>query len=97
MLFLAILMFIIAGLLSIFDLCLLVRAICSWIASFRESVIYEFTYTITEPVLLPIRNLLMRFEWVRNFPLDISFLVVLILNNVFLSFFQKLAYVFLSM
>lgn len=90
-------MFIIAGVLSIFDLCLLVRAICSWIPSFQDSAIYNFTYAITEPILFPVRNLLMRFEWVRNFPLDISFLVVFLLNNVFLSFAQKLAYTFLSM
>ena len=97
MLFLSILMFIIAGVLSIFDLCLLVRAICSWVPSFRDSIIYNFTYTITEPILSPIRNLLMRFEWIRNFPLDLSFLVVFLLNNVFLSFFQNLAYTFLYM
>ena len=97
MLFLSILMFIVSGILSVFDLCLIVRAVCSWIPALQDSAIYNFMYVITEPVLFPIRNLLMRFEWVRNFPLDISFLVVLLLNNAFLTLFQNLAYIFLNM
>ena len=70
---------IIYGILTIFETCMLVRAICSWVPSFRESRIYQFTLIVTEPITGPIRDLFMRFDWVRRCPLDISFLVVYIL------------------
>ena len=70
---------IIYGILTIFEACMLVRAICSWVPSFRESMIYRFTLIVTEPITGPIRELFMRFDWVRRCPLDISFLVVYIL------------------
>ena len=70
---------IIYGILTIFEACMLVRAICSWVPSFRESRIYQFTLIVTEPITGPIRDLFMRFDWVRRCPLDISFFVVYIL------------------
>ncbi len=65
-----------------FDLILLVRAVCSWVPSFRESAVYRFSYTVTEPILSPIRDLLYRFEWARRCPIDLSFLVVILLVNI---------------
>ena len=70
---------IIYGILTIFEACRLVRAICLWVPSFRESMICRFTLIVTEPITGPIRDLFMRFDWVRRCPLDISFLVVYIL------------------
>ena len=69
-------------LLSIFDFLLLVRAVCSWVPSFRDSIVYRLSFTVTEPVLSPVRDLLFRFEWVRRCPIDISFIVVLVLVNI---------------
>ena len=68
-------------LLYVFDLLLLVRAVCSWVPSFRESVVYRYAYIITEPVLRPIRDLLYRAEWARRCPIDLSFLVVILIVN----------------
>lgn len=65
-----------------FDLILLVRAVCSWVPSFQESAVYRFSYAVTEPVLRPIRDLLYRFEWARRCPIDLSFLVVILIVNV---------------
>lgn len=70
-------------LLYVFDLFLLVRAVCSWVPSFRESAVYNLSYTVTEPILRPIRDMLHRFEWARRCPIDLSFLVVILLVNVF--------------
>ena len=64
-----------------FDFLLLVRAVCSWIPDFRNSRVYNLSYTITEPVLVPVRKLLWRFDFVRRCPLDLSFLVVCILTT----------------
>ena len=78
-------------LLYIFDILLLVRAVCSWFQSARESAVYRFSYTVTEPVLRPIRDWLYKFEWARRSPIDISFLVVILLVNVLSSVTSVLA------
>ena len=72
-------------LLSVFDFLLLVRALCSWVPSFRNSIVYRLSFTVTEPILSPIRDMLFRFEWARRCPIDISFLVVIILVNILSS------------
>jgi YggT family protein len=68
--------------LYVFDLLLLVRAVCSWVPSFRESMVYRYAFIITEPVLRPVRDLLYRAEWARRCPIDLSFLVVILLVNI---------------
>lgn len=82
----SVLAIIIYGILTAFECCMLVRAICSWVPSFRESKIYSFTLMITEPITGPVRELFMRFDWVRRCPLDISFFVVYILVTALASF-----------
>lgn len=76
-----IIFYILSAILSVFDLLLLVRAVCSWVPSFRDSIVYRMSYTITEPILSPVRDLLYRIEWVRRCPIDLSFLVVLLIVN----------------
>ncbi|MBO5313254.1 MAG: YggT family protein [Clostridia bacterium] len=69
-------------LLAIYDLFFWVRAICSWVPSFRESKVYYISYKLTEPILRPVRDLLFRMEFARRCPIDLSFLaVVLILSG----------------
>ena len=82
----AIMAYVLSVVLSIFEICLLVRAICSWVPSFRDSRVYEFVYKITEPILRPIRDAFMRWEFARRCPIDLSFLVVVILVSVAQSF-----------
>ena len=77
-----------------FDLLLIVRAICSWVPSFRESMVYRFSYKITEPILSPVRDLLFKINWVRMCPIDLSFLVVVLLVNGLMSITSYLAFAF---
>lgn len=86
--------YLINSLLYVFDIVLLVRAVCSWFPSSRESAVYRIAYTITEPILRPIRDLLFRIEWVRRCPIDLSFLVVILLVNVLSGATSYLAYRF---
>ena len=72
---------IIYSILSIYEIVLFVRAICSWSAYFRESKVYELAYKLTEPILSPVRDLMYRIEFVRRCPIDLSFLVVILLLN----------------
>ena len=78
-----------------FDMLLLVRAICSWVPSFRESMVYRFSYIVTEPILRPVRELLFRIDFVRRCPIDLSFLVVVLLANGLMRITAYLAYMFL--
>ena len=80
-----IIFYLIGTILTVFDFLLLVRALCSWVPSFRNSIIFRLSFAVTEPILSPIRDFLFRFEWARRSPLDISFLVVLLLVNLLSS------------
>ena len=77
--------------LYVFDILLLVRAVCSWFQSARQSAVYRFAYTVTEPILRPIRDWLYKFEWARRCPIDVSFLIVILLVNVLSSVTSVLA------
>jgi YggT family protein len=37
---------------------LLVRVVFSWVSRDAENPIYKITYTVTEPLMVPVRNLL---------------------------------------
>ena len=65
-------------LLSAFELCLIVRALLSWIPT-RIEWLDSFLYQVTEPVLRPFRNWFMKIDWARSLPIDISFLVLFLL------------------
>ena len=82
-------------LLYVFDLLLIVRAICSWVPSFRESMVYRLSFSVTEPILRPVRDMLFRIEWVRRCPIDLSFLVVIILVNALSGMTSYLALAFM--
>ncbi len=53
---------------------LFARAILSWFPQAQGSKLGTFLYEITEPIIMPFRALLGRFEFVRAMPIDISFL-----------------------
>ena len=87
-----IIFYLLNSILYVFDLILLLRAVCSWFPSLRESAIYNFAYTVTEPVLSPIRDLLYKWEWARRCPIDLSFIVVILLVNMLSGATSVLAY-----
>ena len=78
-------------LLYAFDFLLLVRAVCSWVPDFRNSVVYNFSFRITEPVLVPIRKFMWRFDFTRRCPIDLSFIVLVLLTR---ALDKLLAYLF---
>lgn len=67
--------------LSIEQLLFLARAIISWLFMAEDGAIPNFLYTMTEPLILPVRALLDRFESIRDFPIDVSFLVTVMLMS----------------
>jgi YggT family protein len=68
--------------LSVLDVLLLISAVMSWIPEARDSKLYETVEKILSPLLTPIRKLLYRFEFVRRCPIDLSFLVLVIIVQV---------------
>ncbi len=72
-LFLTLLMGTVRALLSIVQLCFLVRAIFSWFPIREDNPFFLLVAMVTEPFILPFRALFDRFGWFRNMPLDMPF------------------------
>jgi len=68
--------------LSILQFLMLVRAIMSWLPLDEDSNVVNFVMMVTEPVIVPVRMLLDRFEWVHELPIDISFLIAFMLLSI---------------
>jgi len=56
-----------------------VRSFLSWFPGVSESRFGAFLFTLTEPVLGPIRRLVMRFSFARSSPFDFSPIVAILL------------------
>ena len=54
------------------------RAMMSWFSPDDENKIAQFLYVITEPFVYPIRKLLTKFEFFNNIPIDMSFMVAIL-------------------
>ena len=61
------------------QIAMFLRAVMSWIPGFEENRFSNFLYTITEPVIMPVRALFERMGWFQNLPLDAAFFVTYIL------------------
>lgn len=55
------------------------RAILSWFPISEDSAILRFIYTVTEPIILPVRLLLSRFPAFQDLPIDLSFSITFLL------------------
>lgn len=64
--------------LDVIKILLIVRALISWFPDVARGQIGEFIYGITEPMIMPVRNMLRKNQVFNNIPIDISFLVVYI-------------------
>jgi len=63
---------------GLFDILIILRVIASWVVAVRDVWIFRFAYAVTEPLLIPFRNWLYRYEFVRRCPLDLSFVALYI-------------------
>ncbi len=67
------------ALLLILEICMLVRAVLSWFPIQDDNPLLLLVCMVTEPLLAPIRALFDRLGLFRNFPIDVSFIVGVIL------------------
>lgn len=72
------------------QLLMLVRAVMSWFppSDGEGGPIRMFVYSLTELFIMPVRAVIDRFEWARRSPIDISFLVTMILLSLLSSLFS---------
>lgn len=61
------------------QLLMFARALLSWLPVGEDTPISNFLFAVTEPVVMPVRMVLERFQWVQNMPIDISFFVAMML------------------
>ncbi|MEG2377496.1 MAG: YggT family protein [Clostridia bacterium] len=71
----------------VYELVLIARAISSWLPINPDNQIMSLLYTITEPVLMPVRSLLQRIPMLANFPIDFSIIVVFMLLAIIRALF----------
>ncbi|MBR2634017.1 MAG: YggT family protein [Clostridia bacterium] len=67
--------------LAVLQLLLIGRALLSWLPFDDDSPLQRFLFSVTEPIILPVRNFLDRFQFFSELPIDLSFMVVLLLIN----------------
>ena len=64
------------------QLAMLIRAILSFFNPEEQGVFAALLFAVTEPFIMPVRALLDRFEIGQGLPIDISFLVTVILLSI---------------
>ena len=70
---------------------MVLRAVMSWIPDIQDNKFSDFLYTVTEPVVLPVRMLFEKLRWFQNFPLDVSFIVAYLLLAILSAILGALA------
>ena len=58
------------------------RAILSWLPIDEDNPIVNFLYTVTEPVIMPVRAVIEKFGWFEGMPIDMSFFITFLLLSV---------------
>ena len=82
--------FALVNLLWFLEILLFIRAIISWIPGSENNKFSEIIINITEPLLLPFRELVSRSAIGEGFFLDISFIVVLLILEMCRRFLESL-------
>ncbi len=79
-------------LLQIIQYAILIRVIVSWLPVPKDNQFIRILYQITDPVLMPVRNIIERTSWGRNMMFDfsplIAFLIIALLINIVANAFN---------
>lgn len=66
-------------LLNVVDVAFLLRAILSWFDPERSGRFSAFLFLVTEPLIVPVRALCYKRNWFQSTPLDVPFLITILL------------------
>jgi len=62
------------------------RALMSWFSQDEDSKIHRFLFAATEPFVYPLRKFLNKFEFFNSIPIDMSFLVAMLILIIVTTF-----------
>ena len=66
---------------------MLLRAILSWFPVAEDGFLVSLLYSVTEPIILPLRALFHKMGWFEDFPFDMPFMIAFLLLSVLGMFF----------
>lgn len=81
-LFISIMATSVEALLFTLEICMLIRAVLSWLPIKDDNVFLLFVMMVTEPIVAPVRALFEKMGWFQNIPIDVSFFVAYLLLTV---------------
>ncbi|MBQ9804984.1 MAG: YggT family protein [Clostridia bacterium] len=81
-LFLFVLKYTVTAIIDVLLIAMFVRAITSWFDPMREGKLSMFLLMLTEPVIFPIRALCDRMNWFEGMPIDIPFLLTVLVLSI---------------
>ena len=61
------------ALLTVLEICMLIRAVLSWFPISEDNPFLIFVHMVTEPIVMPFRALFEKMGWFQNMPIDLSF------------------------
>ena len=70
------------ALLFTLEICMLIRAVLSWLPIKDGNPFLLFVTMVTEPIVAPIRALFERMGWFQNIPIDASFFAAYLLLTI---------------
>ena len=73
----------VVALLYAMQICMFGRAIMSWFSPEEDNRLAQFLFMVTEPFVYPLRNLLNKIEFFNNMPIDMSFMVAMLILIIF--------------
>lgn len=65
--------------LVVLQILMFARVIMSWLMPDEDNMLSRFVYTVTDPIIIPVRMVLEKIDFIRNMPIDISFFVAYII------------------
>lgn len=74
----------------IMQIAMMVRAVLWWVPGGDELRLADFLYSVTEPLIIPMRRLFNRRGWFRMSPIDIPFFVTYLLIMVLTVMLESL-------
>ncbi len=81
-LFISIMATSVEALLFTLEICMLIRAVLSWLPIKDDNVFLLFVMMVTEPIVAPVRALFEKMGWFQNIPIDVSFFAAYLLLTV---------------
>ena len=64
------------------EILMFLRALSSWIVGDDDGPFIEFLYSVTEPMIYPVRKLVEKSDRLRELPVDVSFIITFIILSV---------------